>query len=123
MTDRLKVTCEKCNAELTHICKPELKETFIRLYGFVPESFPTDSEGERIPFLNSERLYDLLGKEDYRTLNSLINCLAREAGLDPEALAGIAYKKLEDEKKEREAREVLKAQRRAQRKAKETDGS
>jgi hypothetical protein len=117
----LKVTCDRCHCELEHICDPQLKEAAKNLLKWTPEcGFPVEVEGaedaEGAPFFSGMYLYPLLGKEDARTLTSLVNWLIRQAGLDPTALREEVERELEAEQ-QKAAREAEREQRKAARKA------
>lgn len=106
------ITCNRCKAEVTHICNPALIEDAVRIYSWRPECTPAAiaedpdiAADESIPFLSETYLYTLLGKEDARTLLYSINNLLRSVGLDPNHIQQMAWERLDKEKKEREAAE------------------
>ena len=109
MADRIKITCEKCSCEIEHICNPDLKESFVQLFEWVPDVFKNKDES----FLNSDRLYKMLGKDDWRTLSAMLGHIARQAGLDAHALRTEALKNLEAKKAQRIADEARRKARRA----------
>lgn len=101
----LTITCGRCKSELTHVCDEKLKGALMRFLSFrldggLPEAAISDgkktgmySEGdERTSFMSEAFLYNLLGKEDARTVLALFNNVCRAVGFDPHALAQEAWK-------------------------------
>lgn len=98
MTDHLEIKCGRCGQHLTHVCDASLPHAVKRLREYTPE-IPTKliraafkastddyyySEGdENAPFFSASFLYNLIGKEDARTVLALISNLMRAAGVDP----------------------------------------
>lgn len=110
------ITCSRCEAKVTHHCHdPSFEQAVIELYKWRPESgFPTklkkgndywDKEDDKneaeIPFLSETFLYSLLGKEDARTLLSLVRQLFESQGLDAHAFEMKAHAQLDAEEKAR----------------------
>ena len=96
------IKCLRCNQVLTHVCDDSVTEVAKRLYAYVPEipykvvragfKAMTDdfyySEGDEknMPFFSETFLYNLIGKEDARTVLALVGNLLRAAGVDPYAV-------------------------------------
>lgn len=86
-----------------------VEEAYKRLVGWKPGWFPLDhltdddtnlDELTKCPFFSESYLYELMGKEDARTVLALIATLAEAAGiprLDQHRLAVEAYKEDSDE--------------------------
>lgn len=89
--------CSRCRQEITHRCNSDFQQTLKDLLKWRPEiGFPKQPIGTLdtladgslevdqpdMPFLTEAYLYPLLGKEDARTLLSLISTLAASQGID-----------------------------------------
>lgn len=116
----LKVTCQRCDCEITHRCRGEsLQEAAVALYKWRPEGgFPealkedndyisvedgiADVDRDDMPFVCEVFLYALLGKEDARTLMALIGNVIEASGVESRSLQMKAYKQLADERAKRE---------------------
>lgn len=110
----LKVTCTRCDSEVTHRCNNEsLEKAALELLKWRPENgFPRalrrdndhydkGCDSEFVPFFSETFLYALLGKSDARTLLARIRNLFRSMGLEPdefEEAAGRFLEKAEAEK-------------------------
>lgn len=94
----LKITCSECGQDLKHVCNADFKSALVSLFRFdmeggelgtaeLTDAFkktPFYEEGdEKAPFFSEAFLYNLVGKEDARTILGLIEHLARAAGVDP----------------------------------------
>ncbi len=118
------IKCGRCEQALTHICKPEeLPKAITALFKWRPEvGYPFDCEdkdvnAETVPFLSETYLYNLLGKEDARTLLALVNNVVRVTGLEPLTLQLRAHGELDAEKEERDTLAKRREERIAARKA------
>ncbi len=104
--DDTTIICNRCKAELTHICNEGLAQAIKALYKWRPEcGFPFPSSDEdvkspEVPFLSEAYLYKLLGKNDARTLLALVDSVVRAVGLDPNSIAHLADKELHEEQEE-----------------------
>jgi len=63
-----------------------LRRAIVRLYSFEVESNSGDE-----PFLSESFLYDLIGKEDARTVLALLRRISEAAGLDPLAVEEASF--------------------------------
>lgn len=94
----LKVSCSECGQDLKHVCNVDFKSALVDLFKFTMEGgelgtaeltdafkkSPFYEEGdENAPFFSEAYLYNLVGKEDARTILCLFENLARAAGIDP----------------------------------------
>lgn len=95
----LSIICDRCETQISHICKPELKTLLLKLFLWKPDSPLREilvdtlkesdyySEGdEDAPFFSEAFLYNLLGKEDARTLRATLHSLQEAIGLDRDVL-------------------------------------
>jgi hypothetical protein len=88
----LTITCTRCKNEVGHVCNDGLMPALVKLLTWKPEdgvAKPSVKRGayyrkgdETAPFMSEAFLYNLLGKEDARTLLALVNQFADAAGLD-----------------------------------------
>lgn len=92
----LKITCDRCKNQLTHICNESIKAAIIAIFDFTPHWGMPDAvkkegkkagyyskEDDDAPFFSEAFLYCLLGKDEGRTVLALLNNLIRAAGIDP----------------------------------------
>jgi hypothetical protein len=137
----LKVTCARCNCELSHACDGNLRQAVIDLMAFTPHYGMPDflvkaakktgfyDEGdEDVPLVSEAFLYPLLGKDDARTFMALLNHVLRCAGVDPHSedinqavndiFDGRAERKRLAEQRQRAYEERVKAEKKAAKKAK-----
>jgi hypothetical protein len=134
----LKITCERCNEEITHVCNADLVGDIVYLLKWRPHmGFPAklkvgniwvrevtdrinptvkidDIDDPLCPLLSETYLYALLGKEDARTFIALFNGIIRSAGLDPHVLTEQADQELELKVREIQTRQKVVAQRKTQ---------
>lgn len=95
----LSITCDRCDVKISHICNPEIKTLLLKLHMWKPHVSPSEalvaalqesdyySEGdEDAPFFSESFLYNLLGKEDARTLRGTLHSLQKAIGLDQDVL-------------------------------------
>ncbi len=85
----LTITCDRCKAQVDHRCNAELMPAIVKLFTWSPhvsvldkKSPYYDEEDEGAPFLTEATLYNLLGKDDARTLLALVNQVIAAAGID-----------------------------------------
>jgi len=95
-TEHLEIRCSQCGGMLTHYCHLGLKESLKKLFGFVLEGDyrgvfkkSTNNEyyekdDEKAPFFSESFLYNLLGKEDARTVLACLSNFIRAMGIDPD---------------------------------------
>ena len=92
MTDNLEVRCTRCGGVITHYCGQTLHASLKKLYSFVledtyKETFQENKgyeEGdEKAPFFSESFLYNLLGKEDARTVLACLRNFITSMGIDP----------------------------------------
>lgn len=89
----LEVTCTRCKSHVVHTCNPEIKRALLRLYLYKQEFKSSEqvaamkdsgyyAEGdEEASFFSEAFLYNLVGKEDARTVLALISNLCESMGL------------------------------------------
>ena len=117
MSSRLTITCDRCNAEVTHRCNANLVEAIVDLYTWGPERGMPDymiREGKRagyyekgdeqVPFMSESFLYTALGKEDARSLLGIVGQLVAAIGIDELGINKAVNARLEAIKADREAR-------------------
>jgi len=97
---KVTVTCQRCEAELAHVCNASLAQVAWELFKFTPFLQPKNSNKENqplvprssvskddkegpYPFFSEAYLYPLLGKDDARSVLGRLNRLLEAAGLDP----------------------------------------
>lgn len=97
--ENVEIKCIRCGQVCTHVCNEEIAKVAKRLYEYKPE-IPTKviragfkamtddfyysgDDEENAPFFSVAFLYNLIGKEDARTVLALIGNLLRAAGIDP----------------------------------------
>lgn len=85
----LTITCDRCKVQVDHRCNAELMPAIVQLFTWEPhvsvldkKSPYYDPEDEGAPFMTETTLYNLLGKEDARTLLALVNQVIAAAGVD-----------------------------------------
>ena len=109
-----KVSCRACDAKVEHVCNSDLTEAAVGLYGFRTECRPGkhfnpsgyyEVGDERAPCFSEAYLYNLLGKEDARTVLAHIGNLLRAAGLDAHDLRARAHARLVAEERDKEERQ------------------
>lgn len=94
----LKITCTECGQDVSHVCNASFKDALVDLFKFTMEGGELgtaelsdafkktpfyEENDENAPFFSEAFLYNLVGKEDARTILGLIEHLARAAGVDP----------------------------------------
>jgi len=93
MTEHLEIRCSQCGGVLTHYCTSSLKQNLEKLFSFVLEDTHVKTfkkseyyeEGdEKAPFFSESFLYNLLGKEDARTVLACLGNFIRAMGVDPD---------------------------------------
>lgn len=90
------VTCQKCKQVLVHECNANLQERITKLLTYAPGHYPGSVDKERLhktpgyaigdenePFFSEAYLYNLMGKEDARTIRALLCNLIKAAGIKP----------------------------------------
>lgn len=124
----LKIECDRCNAQIEHVCHcnlpKEVKDLFRFTIGFFPDGVETkdnpyySSGDEKAPFFSEAYLYTLFGKEQARTILGYLNSVIRAAGLDPYSLQAQAHQEMdEDERKEEERQQQVAERKRRQEEA------
>jgi len=96
MTEHLEIRCSQCGGVLTHYCSPTLKQSLEKLFSFVLEDTHVktfkkseyyEKDDEKAPFFSEAFLYNLLGKEDARTVLACLDNFIRAMGIDPRMTA------------------------------------
>jgi hypothetical protein len=86
----IKLTCRRCGAEIEHVCHTTLAQETKKLYDFVPYHQPDDPDEpdghEPYPFFSEAYLYNLIGKDDARSVLGYVAGLLRAAGIDPDSV-------------------------------------
>lgn len=87
------IRCDRCGAALTHVCVASLQDALEHLYGFKLEYTPAGfnkkkSEGyekgdEDAPFFSEAYLYNLLGKDNARTVLAALRNFITAMGIEP----------------------------------------
>lgn len=124
----LKIECDRCNAEVEHVCNRNLPKEVIDLFKFTIGDFPDGvktkgnpyySKGdEKAPFFSEVYLYSLFGKEHARSILAYVNSVIRAAGLDPHSLQTRAHQEMDaDERKEEERQRQVAERKRLQEEA------
>lgn len=90
----MEIRCDRCGCVITHTCCESTREKLARLFEFklecVPPGFNRNKregyeEGdEKAPFFSEAFLYNLLGKEDARTVLAVLKNFVRSMGIDPD---------------------------------------
>jgi len=91
--EQLSIRCDRCKQRLTHVCSRTLKRAISQLFtvkledrphaGFFSKSRGYAKGDEDAPFFSEAYLYNLLGKEDARTVLAIVNNLIRACGIEP----------------------------------------
>lgn len=121
----LVITCNRCKLEVGHQCGADLLTSFVKLMTWRPEEnnpaefikkqpyYEKGPEGEndgdeKAPLMTEAYLYNLLGKEDARTLLALVRRCAIAAGIDDMGLhKAVGLAELEYDAKQKEKRRAL----------------
>jgi hypothetical protein len=116
----LEIKCSRCGSHLHHECHPDTVQwAAVDLFMWRPESgFPKEmkkhgdgsEQDATVPFLTESFLYPLLGKEDARTLMSLVDNLFRAMGVEPHAYREKAWALIDKKKRNREEEERQRAE-------------
>jgi hypothetical protein len=89
------VRCRDCGNVLTHVCGESTKSALKRLFEFKLQCLPVKlmkslakdtgyEKGDEVaPFFSESFLYNLLGKDDARTILAVLNNFIRAMGIDP----------------------------------------
>lgn len=75
----LKITCNQCKCEVTHVCNQDIKKAAYQLATVTCEDGKT-------PIFSEKYLYEALGKEDARTLMTLVENVIRACGINPDSV-------------------------------------
>jgi len=87
------IRCDRCGAALTHVCNESLRDALAHLYEFKLEYTPAGfskkkkdgyEEGdEDAPFFSASYLYNLLGKDNARTVLAALRRFITAMGIEP----------------------------------------
>jgi len=90
--EHIEIKCNRCNQKIEHRCNTELITYIKELLSWQVRSAPPRGfkssrhyvkGDENTPFFSEAYLYNLLGKEDARTILAMIDNIIIAAGYDP----------------------------------------
>jgi len=91
--ENLQITCTRCEMPVGHVCNPDIKTLLLKIFTFKPEGAYSEAfiealkespyyrEGdENHPFFSEGFLYNLLGKDNARTVRAYLHSLMAAMG-------------------------------------------
>lgn len=89
----VEIRCDRCGCVITHTCCESTRKNLAKLFEFKLECVPRgfnksvkdgyEKGDEKAPFFSEAFLYNLLGKEDARTVLTVLKNFIRSMGIDP----------------------------------------